>query len=507
MNSKVTLIVSPNENDRNLTVELLHESGIEAQSSTKLRNALDGKLDQFGCVVIVEEALIENEMESFRGALRTQPSWSDLPILVVTAHETVSSALIDQVFPDVGNITLLGRPLSPTVLVSSIKGALRSRLRQFEVRDLLRQRDESLKHRDEFLAMLAHELRNPLAPIRNAVYLQKQLKMQDPVFERTRDAIDRQSNNLTRLVNDLLDISRLELGKVQLQRCEMDINEAVRHAIDACSEIIRERRQSLRVHLDYKPTTINGDMMRIEQVICNLLTNAAKYTPENGYITVSSRRNGDHVEISIEDTGMGIPPALLESIFDLFTQNKRSLARSEGGLGIGLTVARRLIELHGGKIFASSGGDNAGSCFEISLPAVQPAATAANAADESVLGTQKHTILVVEDNADIRDTLELMLRQWGHEVHFAETGPEGVKSALSIHPSIALIDIGLPELDGYEVARSIRSGTADWPNSIRLVAMTGYGQDSDKLRAKDAGFDSHLLKPVDPSVLETMLSR
>ena len=507
MNSKVTLIVSPNANDRNLTVDLLREGGIEAQSSSELRNALDGKLDQFGCVVIVEEALVENEMEAFRDALRKQPSWSDLPILVITAHETVSSALIDQVFPDVGNITLLGRPLSPTVLISSIKGALRSRIRQFEVRDLLHQRDESLKHRDEFLAMLAHELRNPLAPIRNSIYLQKHLKIQDPVFDRTRDVIDRQSNNLTRLVNDLLDISRLELGKVQLQLCEMDINDAVRTAIDSCTEIIRDRKQSLRVHLDYKPTTINGDMMRIEQVICNLLTNAAKYTPENGYITVTTKRNGDRVEISIEDTGMGIPTASLESIFDLFTQNKRSLARSEGGLGIGLTVARRLVELHGGKIVARSGGDNAGSCFEISLPAVQSAAVEAKIDDESATGTQKHTILVVEDNADIRETLDLMLRHWGHDVYFAETGPEGVKSALSIQPSVALIDIGLPELDGYEVARSIRSRTAGWPKSIRLVAMTGYGQDSDKLRAKDAGFDSHLLKPVDPAVLETMLSR
>jgi signal transduction histidine kinase len=504
----VTIVVSPNASDCELTVALLRESGVNAQAFPDLyclSRTIGGTV---GCALIVEDALVESEVDGFREALRTQPAWSDLPIIIVASLETVSNTLVERAFPDTGNVTLLGRPLSPSVLVSTVRCALRSRARQYQVRDLIRERDQSLQRRDEFLAMLAHELRNPLAPIRNAVHLQKMLNINDPVFEKTRTLIDRQVINMTRLVNDLLDVSRLELGKVQIQRQKMNLNDGVLAAVDTCTEVMRERKHTLHLDLSVTPLLIEGDSVRIEQIVCNLLTNAAKYTPVGGDIKVSTFYQGQHAVLAVEDTGVGIPADMAESIFDLFTQNKRTLARSEGGLGIGLTVVRRLIELHGGAITVTSPGEGQGSRFVVRLPAAAAAAAGVPArAPSTSTASVKRRILVVEDNADIRESLDMLLKVWGHEVHFASTGPEGVLCAKTIKPAIAIIDIGLPGLNGYDVARNIRSEASSWPEGVRLIAMTGYGQQSDISMANAAGFDSHLLKPVDPEILETILNQ
>jgi signal transduction histidine kinase len=503
--SSAAVIVTPSETDARVALSFLGEAGVTGRACASLAELCKLAPGEVGCAVLVEEALVHPDIDDFLGMLAAQPPWSDLPLVLLASQGAALGALVERVFPESGNVAVLERPMNPVSLVSAVRVGLRARQRQFQVRELLEQRSHALRQRDEFLAMLSHELRNPLAPMRNAAYLMKRLDIDDAMFLKTRDLMERQVTHMARLVDDLLDVSRLELGKVQLKMRDLDLNGAIVAATETCHAMITSRRQTLELRLPREACYIRADPVRLEQVICNLVTNAAKFTPEGGTIIVEGGCDSGHASVTVRDSGIGIDPQMLGSVFDLFTQDANTLDRSQGGLGIGLTIVKRLVELHGGTICVASEGRNRGAQFTVTFP--RQVATAADrkaAASETAPGSTKR-VLVIEDNPDIRESLGLLLNLWGHGVDYAESGPDGLERADAIRPDVALIDIGLPGLSGYEVARHIRRLDGAWAREVRLIALTGYGRDTDREEAAASGFDSHLVKPVDPDVLEALL--
>ena len=365
-----------------------------------------------------------------------------------------------------------------------------------------RQLEQADRQKNEFLAMLAHELRNPLAPIRNAGELLSRTVAADPQARSALATVERQVKHLTRLVDDLLDISRITQGRIELHRGPVRLEQIIAQAVEAVDPLIRQQRHRITVVSSRKPLVVNGDPDRLVQCVGNILTNAAKYTPPNGEIRVESGEDQGEAWVSITDTGVGLAPDLLPQVFDLFVQGERTLDRAQGGLGVGLTIVRRLVEMHGGSIAASSAGVNQGATFEIRLPVMQEmqAAEAPAPAPER----RPRRILVVDDNADGAKILAALLKLDGHEVEIALSGQDALDRVPSFHPHVALVDIGLPGLDGYEVARRIRA--FDGHDAIQLIAITGYGRNEDRERGQAAGFDAHLVKPVAFPALQRVIA-
>ncbi|HVY79913.1 MAG TPA: response regulator [Steroidobacteraceae bacterium] len=369
---------------------------------------------------------------------------------------------------------------------------------------------EADRHKDEFLAVLAHELRNPLAPIRNAVEIMRRSSLSDPQLVWSRDVVERQVKHLTRLVDDLLDVSRITRGNINLSREPVAVSTIIARAIETIQPLIAEQRHELTVNVSDEVLEVEGDLTRLTQVLGNLLNNAAKYTDPGGSIVVSAMRAGQDVEIRVRDNGIGIPPGLLPRLFQLFTQVDGAAHRAQGGLGIGLALVRQLVQMHGGSVTAYSDGPGKGSEFLIRLPLrarsgapldtdFPPLATADGAARSG------HCILLADDNQDALESLAALLQCDGHEVHTAGDGAQALEVAAQCRPHVVLLDIGMPKLDGYEVARRIRA--EPWGKAAVLIALTGWGQDEDRRRSREVGFDSHLVKPLDPEALSTMLSR
>jgi PAS domain S-box-containing protein len=366
---------------------------------------------------------------------------------------------------------------------------------------------EADRRKDEFLAMLAHELRNPLAPITSSVQVLNLLGPRDARLQYARDAIDRQVRHLSRLVDDLLDVSRLSTGKVQLQKGPVELAAVLARAVETSRPLIDARRHELTVAVPDEPVWVDGDATRLAQVVSNLLNNAAKYTEEGGRIALAAGREGDEAVLRVRDTGVGIPAEMLGQVFDLFTQVDRGLDRAQGGLGIGLTLVKSLAEMHGGRVTAHSEGAGRGSEFVVRLPALPgPPRTAeggtARSPDRPDVPPRR--VLVVDDNVDAAQTLALMLRALGHEVRTAHDGPAALREAELLRPEVVLLDIGLPRMDGYEVARRLRE--TEGLGQPLLVALTGYGQEEDRRRAAAAGFDVHLVKPADPQTVERLVA-
>jgi len=367
---------------------------------------------------------------------------------------------------------------------------------------LYEEAQQSNRAKDEFIAMLGHELRNPLGAISSAVHLLEPAETANPRAALARDVIGRQTRHLSRLVDDLLDVVRVMTGKVLLERQPLDIGEVVQRHVNSLRAT--GKMQDHHVEVRTASVWIDADIVRIEQVIGNLVSNALKYTPAGGRITISVAPAGGDAVLTVEDTGVGIPRHLVDRIFDMFVQGERRLDRAQGGLGIGLTLVRRLVELHGGSVAAASEGPNQGSRFTVTLRAVPAPPRESPGRPPVRRDGPPRRILVIEDNRDARDMLRQILESAGHEVHEASDGRQGVDAALRLWPDVALVDLGLPEMDGYEVARQIRA--ADERRKILLVAVTGYGSPEDRERCFLAGFDLHLVKPVDPAVLADVLA-
>lgn len=362
------------------------------------------------------------------------------------------------------------------------------------------------RRKDEFLAMLAHELRNPLAAISSAVEVLQARLPDDASVGRVRGAARRQIGHMTRLLDDLLDVSRITRGKITLRRETVYVDSIIQQALQAVEPVIHAAGHEVSVTLPPERVAIDGDSDRLVQVICNLLTNAAKYTPPNGSIWVEVRREGDDVRIAVRDDGMGIAPELLPHVFDLFTQSDRTLDRTQGGLGVGLTIVKQLVGMHGGCVEAYSEGPNRGSEFVIVLPAL--AGSEAQQGDEGSGEQGRATgrrVLVVEDNRDTAETLAALLELEGHQVYLALDGPTALAMAKRAELDVVLLDIGLPGMDGHEVARRLGE-ESESRGRMRIIALTGYGGEEHRTRAEKAGIDDFLVKPVDRARLRRALS-
>jgi PAS domain S-box-containing protein len=364
---------------------------------------------------------------------------------------------------------------------------------------------EADQRKDEFLAMLAHELRNPLAPIRYAARALGKLNVDEPRVQWARDVIERQVAHLSRLVDELLDISRIARGKISLKTARVELSELVRQACEAAQPLMSAKGHRFEVTLPEKPVTIEGDLVRLVQVLQNLLDNAAKYTPEGGRVQLVAGLSGREVEIEVRDNGAGIPASLLPEVFELFRQGEHGPDRSQGGLGIGLTLVRQLVELHGGRVEAHSAGLRQGASFTVRLPAAIDAADPPSPIEDGPLAEPVGLrVLVVDDDQAVADSTAMLLRLEGHEIRCANSGEAALRLCQEFHPQVVLLDIGLPGQDGYEVAREIRSLPGG--EELKLIAVSGYGHEAAVARGREAGFDRYLVKPVDPEKLSALLS-
>jgi len=372
---------------------------------------------------------------------------------------------------------------------------------EFQLRDANRRKDE-------FLAILAHELRNPLAPLRNAVHVLRRKGLATPDTQWALELIDRQVQAMSRLIDDLMDVSRINQGKIELRREPVQLVAVLLNAIESTQPLIDECKHELVLKVPDRKLMVHADATRLAQAFMNLLTNAAKYMDPGGRIEVLVRDDADRVCITFSDSGIGIPANRLTSVFELFSQVEDAVSRARGGLGIGLSLTQRLVQMHGGSVEARSRGVGHGSEFEVILPQAPSAADSAappvNAASDTRLKGRSHRILIADDNRDAAATLAMLLELMGHTVQHVNDGEAAVQSAIAFQPQIVLLDIGMPKVNGYEACRQIRAQPGG--TDIMLVAITGWGQPEDRLSSKGAGFDQHLIKPVDPTMLENMLA-
>jgi signal transduction histidine kinase/ActR/RegA family two-component response regulator len=498
------LVVAPTLRDAALTQEMLASEGLESEACAGVDAVCRELAVGAGAAILTEESIADGGAEALRLALASQPPWSDFPILVL-AQRGADSPLVLELLRTLGNVTLLERPVRVPALVSQVLSALRARRRQYQTREHLEQSEraqEALREadrlKDEFLAMLGHELRNPLAPILHALKILGGSDVSPSVSAQMLQVMDRQVTHLVRLVDDLLDVSRILRGRIELRVERSDLASILSRAIESTRPVVDAQRHHLTIELPDRPIEIEGDVVRLAQVFANLLNNAAKYTDPGGHLALTLRLIGGEAVVRVLDDGVGMSTDVLPHVFDLFHQAQRSLDRAQGGLGLGLTLVRRLVVMHGGSVEARSEGPGRGSEFIVRLPAlpVRSEAVPSQAPSGEVFPALPHRrILVVDDNRDAADTLAALLELGGHEVQTAYEGRRAVEKAEQFVPDIVFLDIGLPGLDGYEVARAVRDCLG--PATPRLIAVTGYGSRTDRERALGAGFDDHLAKPVE----------
>jgi signal transduction histidine kinase/CheY-like chemotaxis protein len=499
------VVLAPTGRDGALAGAVLAEEGFDAIVCRNM-DALCHEIEAgAGAVLVAEEALAPPAGERLAAVLSRQPPWSDLPVVLFSGGGTSEEAgrrTLAAIAP-FDNVTVLDRPVRVVSLVSALRAALRARRRQYQVRELVERLARGVRDRDHFMAMLGHELRNPLAAITFALDFLRRAGDEDEARRRRREVIDRQTRQLTRLVDDLLDASRLTTGKVTLIRAPVELVPLLAGCVESLQAMARAQRVDLELTPTAEPIAILGDAVRLQQIATNLIINALKYTPAGGRVRVAVRRASVRAEIVVEDTGVGLAPGMLQRIFEPFTQVGGEIDRSRGGLGLGLTLVRSLVELHGGAVRAESEGLGRGSRFTIHLP-LPKGPLSANAPVPSTPSRQRRTrhVVIIEDNADVRDGLSALVTSHGHTVVVAEDGPSGVTTALGAEPDVVFVDLGLPGLDGFEVARAIRAALGE---CVLLAAVSGYGAPEDQRRSREAGFDAHLIKPVTAESVEQLL--
>jgi len=475
--------------DADLTVRILEEGGHRAERCNGVADLLAGMQEGAGCAIIAEEELSATAKSALVQRLAAQAPWSDFPLIVFCARR-------GDRLDDLGNVARLDRPVRVATLLNAVRSALRARRRQYEA-------EEAIRLRDQFLAMLGHELRNPLGAIVLAAEILNRVGGEPG--NKQRAIIDRQARHLTRLVDDLLDVSRVTAGKVTLKRIPLDLVEVLTRCLQSVEAAARSKSVQIAFRAPPERLTVEADAVRLEQIFNNLLINAIKYSPARSSVELSASRESGAATVRVLDNGMGISPEVIERIFDLFVQEESSLDRSQGGMGVGLTLVKRLVELHGGTVEARSEGRDRGSEFVVRLPVVaRKGATSETPATTMSSPSSRLRVVLVEDNADIRDSLRDYLESLGHEVRTAADGPSGLATILEQRPDLAFVDIGLPGLDGYAVAQKVRAALG---NGVLLVAASGYGQAEDRQRALAAGFNDHLTKPISLPTFDELLLR
>ena len=496
------LILAPVGRDATLVESLLRSEGLECTTCADLSHLLAEVARGVAAVIVSEEALVDGDVR-LSAWLARQPPWSDLPILLLT-RPGADSSFVERATSILGNVTLLERPTRVVALSSAIRSALRARARQYQTRAYLAEREEADRRKDEFLATLAHELRNPLAPLRNWVNVLR-LTRSDERGTQIWDMMDRQVSHMVRLVDDLMELSRITRGKIDLRMEAVELAPVIAAAVEASRPLIEGAKHILTVDVPDEPIVVRADSVRMAQIVSNLLNNAAKYTNEGGSIALSVRREGQQAAIVVKDTGIGISPEALPRVFDMFVQEDLRDRRPQAGLGIGLTLVRSLVEMHGGRVEARSQGPGKGSEFTVRLPLSENAPAHP---DSGVLPLRRPRhmtrVLVVDDNEDAAESLGALLRMMGADVRVALDGWRALEIFDEFRPSAVFLDLGMPDMDGFEVAHQIRSR----PNTqdTVLIALTGWSQERDKRRTAEAGFNRHLAKPADLETLQAVLT-
>ncbi|HEY3729830.1 MAG TPA: response regulator [Steroidobacteraceae bacterium] len=535
-NEKVNILLVDDQPARLLSYEsILSELDLNLVTARSGTEALQRLMAHEFAVVLLDVNM--PDMDGFETAsmIHEHPRYEKVPIIFVTG---VHIGELDRLQGyKLGAVDYVSIPVVPEILRSKVAVLVELYCQRRELRKLNRSLEEANarlaqansnlqveknrelehlnstlreanRHKDEFLAMLAHELRNPLAPIHNAVQLMRNPQLPAAQLTWTREVIERQLGHLTKLVDDLLDVSRITRGKINVSRESIELSTVIARAVETVEPMLARQRHEMHVKVDPEPLYIDGDLTRLTQIVGNILSNAIKYTDAGGRIELTAGANGDRIEIRIRDNGIGIEPAALPVVFDLFTQSSQLNGHAQTGLGIGLALAKRLVEMHGGEVQAFSDGPGTGSEFLVRLPRQTRDSSGEQTSDAAqVLAgppVAARRILVADDNLDALETLAQLLQLGGHEIHKAVDGVEALETATRVRPDLVLLDIGMPGMDGYEVARRIRS--QPWGRQPTLVALTGWGQENDRKRSREAGFDSHCIKPLDPQRLVNLLA-
>ena len=507
LKSARVLICAPVRRDIDLLSKLLRTAGLQADGCPDLDRLGQRLRNDALALMITEEALVPELVRTVRTFIENQPFWSDFPIIVFTGPDSERHYLerLDD-FGRRANVTIVDRPVRMKSVISIMQSVARARTRQFEIRDLLAKLEDRIAERDRFLAILGHELRNPLA----AIVLAAQIADPDGTLPAEyAERIERQAQHLASLVDDLLDLSRITTGKIILKRTVFDLSPVIAECVKSMQADAGRRGIQLTFEAAPEPLVIHADELRIEQIISNLVTNALKYTRQGGRVEVKTERRGNQAAIVVSDSGVGIARDRLDTIFELFSQAENAIGRSQGGMGIGLNIVRTLASMHGGTVEVKSDGIDKGSTFTAVMPLssereVAPSRTAKPNGDGDVAVVPSRRIVIVDDNADIRDLLQIKLKKLGHAVETAGDGHAGLERIAESHPDIAIIDIGMPGMDGYELAKRVRAHLED---GILLIALTGFGQADDRERATAAGFDEHLTKPIRVEELQQIFIR
>jgi signal transduction histidine kinase len=496
------LVLAPIGKDASLVEAMLRKDAVACVACTDLE-CLSRELERGAAAVLVAEEALPHDSRLI-DLIQRQPQWSDLPVLVLTRPGADSPA-VGRAVRTLGNVTLLERPVRVTALASAVHSALRARERQYQTRAHLQEREDADRRKDEFLATLAHELRNPLAPIRNSVSLLRLSGAAGPA-DQMWEMMDRQVNHMVRLVDDLMEMSRITRGKIDLRKEMVDLAEVLAAAVETSRPLIDAARHELTLTLPPEALLIEADAVRLAQVFANLLNNAVRYTDPGGRIGIAAKRDDGSAVVIVSDTGIGIAADALPRVFDMFVQANARDSRAQSGLGIGLTLVRSLVEMHGGSVAARSAGAGLGSEFQVRLPLARHDARRAPAetrgAGRKIAGLPR--VMVVDDNRDAADSLAAVLKLLGAEVRVTNDGRAALDELGAFRPAVVFLDLGMPGMDGYETARHMRA--REDTRSTLIIALTGWGQESDRRQTQAAGFNQHLVKPADITALRAVLA-
>jgi two-component system, sensor histidine kinase len=509
-NEARVLVLPPTKADGQVTLRLLGEAGITAEVCETAAEMGRELKRGAGALIITDDSSRHDPLAELRPLLDSQPPWSELPILVLARADFPRLDALRTV----PGVVLLERPVHIRSMVSAVQAALRARWRQYELRDQLEQTHAAnlelqgqARAKDDFLATLSHELRNPLSALTTAANLLDRTDVDAKADLMARQIVRRQTGLMSRLLDDLLDVSRITRGKLEIRKAPTALSAIVESAIETVQPLLNRKGHAFSVALPDRDVIIEVDAVRLAQVLANLLTNAAKYTEPQGRIELAVERRDDVVEFRVRDSGIGIPAANQAEIFKMFAQLSPAIERSEGGLGIGLALAKGLVDLHAGTIAVKSEGHGRGSEFTVRIPIAHGLAPAASTGDcgDAVPGEGgKCDLIVADDNVDALQSLAMLLEMEGHSVRVASDGLAALSLAQQQMPDVMLLDIGMPVLNGYETASRVR--TLEGGDKVMLIALTGWGQPSDRALASEAGFDHHLTKPIDHDALADLLS-
>jgi signal transduction histidine kinase/ActR/RegA family two-component response regulator len=514
-------VFAPVGRDGALTCAMLGREGVAAEAFPSLAAICAAGLDAFGALLLTEEALDEPDIDALIDALEAQPSWSDIPVLLFAGGEvTDSSRYRRRGFGALTNVTIVERPVQSAALLSLVRTAQRARSRQYEMSDILvslhaarEEAERASRLKDEFLATLSHELRTPLNAILGWTAMLRQNAVEPERVSRVLDIVERNALAQAQLVSDVLDVSRMVAGKIRLNPRPMSVAATIANAIDTVKPAADARGIGIAFEDPNDPLVIQGDAERIQQVIWNLLSNAVKFTPHGGHVTVAAERRGRFVEVTVADSGVGLTPEFLPFVFDRFRQADQSFTRTHGGLGLGLSIVKQVVELHGGQVFAASDGVGRGSVFTVRLPpaAIESASDApeqrATSPAIAAVDLSGRTILVSDDDGATRELLLTMLTRTGAMVTTAASADDAM-TAIDAHiPDLVIADIGMPVEDGLSFCRRLRARSDEQGGHVPVVALSAYTRAEDRGAALAAGFDAFVAKPATPAALFAAIER